>query len=62
MSLGLLNYGGAVNGSLWIETYPAQVSLESPTFGSGTETATFAGGFTSTVSFVGFSRVINTVL
>ena len=62
LSLGLLNYGGAVNGSLWIETYPAQVSLESPTFGSGTETATFEGGFTSTVSFVGFSRVINTVL
>ena len=62
LNLGLLNYGGAVNGSLSIETYPGQVSLESPTFGSGTETATFEGGFTSTVSFVGFSSVINTVL
>ncbi len=62
LDLRLYNDGGAVNGDLYIQTLLGGVNPESPTFGTGTETVTFEGGYTSTVSYVGFSSVVTTVL
>jgi hypothetical protein len=57
LNLGVKFWGNPAYASLFISAVNGTVNPSAPTFESGTETMTFAGGLTSTVLYDGFDSV-----